>query len=78
MFLFGSRLDDTVRGGDVDLLLETEEVFSRLEQARLLSALEGRLGLPVDLLILSGDRPPSAFQRMVKARAVPLTRSRSL
>ena len=58
--LFGSRVDDTKRGGDVDLLVELaaepDDVFDlqRRLYARLLRALDSR---PVDVLVL-GPRTP--------------------
>lgn len=48
VYLFGSRLDDRARGGDVDLLIETPQGLTLLERARLKVKLEDGLGLPVD------------------------------
>jgi len=75
VYLFGSRLDDAARGGDVDLLVETRERPGRLEQARLKQALEARLGLPVDLVITVTDEQPTAFQRLARERGVRLGES---
>jgi predicted nucleotidyltransferase len=52
--LFGSRLDDNARGGDIDLFLQTKHpidrpaLFSARLAARLMRALNGR---HVDLLL---------------------------
>lgn len=60
--LFGSRVDDAQRGGDVDLLVEVpsepDDVYDlqRRLYARLLRALDSR---PVDVLVL-GPRTPRA------------------
>lgn len=43
-----------------------------LEHARLQLDLENRLGLPVDLLVQGRGIPGSPFQRLARARAVPL------
>ncbi|MFP4696695.1 nucleotidyltransferase domain-containing protein [Thiohalospira sp.] len=72
VYLFGSRLDDAARGGDVDLLVETRERPSRLQRARLKQALEDRLGLPVDLLFTASGEEPTAFQRLARERGVRL------
>lgn len=71
-YLFGSRLDDTARGGDVDLLVETPATTPRLAKARLKCALEHNLMLPVDLIVISKQKPLSSFQRMVRSQATPL------
>ncbi len=41
IWLFGSRVDDSKRGGDIDLLIETETVVSN--RATVLCQLEGAL-----------------------------------
>jgi predicted nucleotidyltransferase len=52
--LFGSRLDDTARGGDVDLLVELDEpvanpaLLSAMLSARISRAIDGR---QIDVLI---------------------------
>jgi uncharacterized protein len=48
VFLFGSRVDDTKKGGDIDLYIET--VLSSEE------ALEKKIDFLVDLKIKIGDR----------------------
>jgi predicted nucleotidyltransferase len=58
--LFGSRLDDSRRGGDVDLLVEIpydpEDLYAlqRMLSVKLLRALGGR---PVDVLIVGPHTP---------------------
>ena len=69
--LFGSRLDDDRRGGDVDLLVEAQQEPDLIERALLKNLLEERLQLPVDIVTASFDKP-SAFARMARSNAVPL------
>ncbi|MBK1619495.1 hypothetical protein CKO42_13825 [Lamprobacter modestohalophilus] len=71
-YLFGSRLDDRARGGDLDLLVETATPMPLLERARLQLDLETQLGLPVDLIVDDHDRAASPFQQLARARAQPL------
>ena len=72
IFLFGSRLDDRARGGDVDLLIEPRQPLARLKQAQLKTVLESKLGLPVDLIVTRPGLPGSAFESMVRFQAKPL------
>jgi len=68
--LFGSRTDDQARGGDVDLLVETDTRLALIDRARIKMALESGLGLPVDIVARTRDVPPTAFQSLAQARAV--------
>jgi len=58
--LFGSRLDDALRGGDIDLLVELPEVVDDIHElqrrlyVRLLRALEGSA---VDVLVVGPGTP---------------------
>jgi predicted nucleotidyltransferase len=72
-YLFGSRLNDQARGGDLDLLVETAAPMSLLERARLQLDLETQLGLPVDVIVFGPGTPVSPFQQVARARAQPLT-----
>lgn len=70
--IFGSRLKDEARGGDVDILVESDQQLGRIEQAKIKMELEQRLGLPVDLLIRSRKTKPTPFQLIARAYAVRL------
>ncbi|BBL57666.1 nucleotidyltransferase domain-containing protein [Methylomonas koyamae] len=72
VYLFGSRLDDGAKGGDVDLFLEAERPVSFLQRAQLKWRLEAMLGLPVDLICKTGCNDASPFQAIAKSRAVKL------
>jgi len=72
IILFGSRRDDTARGGDVDLLVESERPLTLLDGARLKVRLERRLGLPVDLLCRQPYDEPGPFEQMILQTGVVL------
>lgn len=75
MRLFGSRLDDSSRGGDVDLLIqlpaEPEHVFDlqRRLSTQLLRALDSR---PVDVLIVGPHTPRESVHEEALRHGVPL------
>ncbi len=70
--LFGSRLNDEAKGGDVDLLIEAPQLLGLLQKAQLKNALESRLNLPVDLLIVQTGQKLSPFQQIAFEKSVLL------
>ena len=51
IFLFGSRADDTKRGGDIDLYVETASHPNRMSVARLRGDIEDALEIKVDVVV---------------------------
>jgi predicted nucleotidyltransferase len=67
--VFGSRLDEGRRGGDVDLLVNTSSRVDALAKARILHRLEETLVLPVDVVFAERGREPDPFQKMARRGA---------
>lgn len=64
--LFGSRLDDAMRGGDIDLLVESPDVIeSKMDKMLTLTArLQLRLGdQPIDILVIDPATPLNPVHR---------------
>lgn len=76
VFVFGSRLHDDRRGGDVDLLIKTDQHIPLLDKASLKAALEAQLTLPVDLVFKQSGVPGSAFQNLAATQAKPIGEAR--
>lgn len=69
--LYGSRLDDSRRGGDVDLLIESTPVVTLMQRASIKTTLEQKLNLPVDVLATSINTS-SPFVNLARSQAQPL------
>lgn len=72
VMLFGSRLDDSARGGDIDLLVETPDPPTLHQRALATMALEQALNLPVDIVATQHGTTGSAFARIARSKAQPL------
>ena len=72
VYLFGSRLDDNARGGDVDLLIESAAPLGLLQRARIKMELEAALSLPVDIVVHRQGVPLHPIDIEVRATGVRL------
>jgi predicted nucleotidyltransferase len=70
--VFGSRLDASRKGGDLDLLVESEQGHGIIQKADLKIALERVLGLPVDVLLVTRNGAQSVFERLAMSKSQPL------
>lgn len=70
--LFGSRVDDARKGGDIDLLLESTPPASLLIRARIKSELEHSLQIPVDVIAKSTIKNATAFQSIALHTGIQL------
>ena len=72
VFLFGSRLDDRTRGGDVDLFIETPSPLTLVERARIKMELEDLVRLPIDIVAQVRNSTPTPCQSIARAGAIRL------
>ena len=71
IWLFGSRVDDSRRGGDVDIYVEPESAPSLESRLMCKSALADALDLNVDLVVQQPGRDLPIY-RIAKQSGVPL------
>lgn len=53
--LFGSRVDDAQKGGDIDLYVEPQKIMGALQCAHARRILEDALEIKVDLIVNNGN-----------------------
>lgn len=70
--VYGSRLQNDRRGGDVDLMIEGQQRLAPLTRAALQLDLQEALQLPVDILYHQAGQPLTPFQVIAKATSQPL------
>ena len=71
VWLFGSRVDDAKRGGDIDLYVETTKQNTLMSVLRCKMTLEESLDLPVDLIVKEPGKEKPIFN-LAKSQGMPL------
>ena len=72
VYLFGSRLNDQAKGGDIDLLIESDIPLTLIQRAQIKMELESQLGLPVDIVSKSRGVVATPFQIIAQSRSAQL------
>jgi len=73
IFLFGSRVDDTKKGGDIDLFIETSQDIKLKDELSILTLLElNGITRKIDLIIQTPSRDKSEFFKTIKSEAIIL------
>lgn len=73
--LFGSRLNDSLRGGDIDLLIESQAIIpNKLEKTlRLTARLQIHLGdQPIDVLVIDPETPLNPIHQQAQLTGQPV------
>jgi predicted nucleotidyltransferase len=71
VWLFGSRIDDAKRGGDVDLYVEPTRENTLTEELRCKVVIEDDLDLRVDLIVKEPGKDKPIYQ-LAKAQGIRL------
>jgi predicted nucleotidyltransferase len=72
IYLFGSRLNDQAKGGDIDLFIESDTPLSVIHRAQIKMELETQLGLPIDIVSKIRGAVATPFQIIAQSRAAQL------
>ena len=72
VYLFGSRLDNLRKGGDIDLLFETDRTLSAKEELLAQYQLELASNVRIDLLVKQKDAPLEPIHSIALTNGVAL------
>ena len=71
--LFGSRVDDMDRGGDIDLMITTDAATARRRKVRFLVRLKQRIGdRRIDVVLRTPDSREREIHRVASSEGVPI------
>jgi predicted nucleotidyltransferase len=72
VYLFGSRLNDQAKGGDIDLFIESDTQLSLIHSAQNKMELESQLGLPVNIVSKTRGVCTTHFQIIAQSHSTQL------
>jgi predicted nucleotidyltransferase len=73
--LFGSRVNDDARGGDIDLLVELPSIIEEIERKtmQLTARLQLRIGdQPIDVLVVDSSTPRQSIHEQASITGIRL------
>ena len=73
IFLFGSRADDSIKGGDIDLFIETTNLASLQDKISFISKLKLKLGdQKIDVVVNSLKQNDKKIFRVAKKTGIAI------
>ena len=72
VWLFGSRVDDSALGGDIDLLVESDQDIPVQALLRTRARMEYAMHLPVDLVVQTPEHQPGPIANIARLTGVRL------
>lgn len=73
IFLFGSRADDSIKGGDIDLFIETEKYTSLQDKISFISNLKWKLGdQKIDVIVKTPNKKDKKIYRIAKETGIAI------
>jgi predicted nucleotidyltransferase len=73
IFLFGSRVDDSIKGGDIDLFIETANLASLQDKISFISKLKLKLGdQKIDVVVNSPEQKAKRIFRVAKENGIEI------
>jgi predicted nucleotidyltransferase len=73
VFLFGSRVDDSLKGGDIDLYIETEKQTQLQDKISFITNLKWKLGdQKIDVLVNSPNSKQKDIYRIARETGIEI------
>ena len=72
VYLFGSRLNDQAKGGDIDLIIESDAKLTLIHRAQIKMELESQLGIAVDIISKFRGAIATPFQNIAQSQSIKL------
>ena len=70
--VFGSRLKNGVKGGDLDLFLEFKDKITLMQKAKIKNNLEKRISIPVDIIAVQYGEAIKPFHKIAREHSQTL------
>ena len=72
IFLYGSRTDDSKKGGDIDLLVKVQQEPERIIKSQIKTQIFNKIGEQKIDIIYKSPEKNSSFIKLIELEALPL------